>query len=116
MDNLNKAKSYFYKCIRKDEYFAEAWYTLALILDLQNLPIEASYHIKKAIDINSSNIDYLFAYAQINEKIGFIKEAEIAYRKVLEIDDLDTESWLNYTQLLHKNESIYKAIEVLKRC
>lgn len=115
MDNLNKAKSYFYKCIRKDEHFAEAWYTLALILDLQGLTLEASYHIKKAIDINSSNIDYLFTYAQINEKIGFIKEAEIAYRKVLELDELDSESWLNYSHLLHKNESTTEAIEVLKK-
>ena len=115
MDNLNKAKLYYYKCIRKDEHFAEAWYSLALILDLQDLPIEASYHINNAIDINSSNIDYLFTYAQINEKIGLIKEAEIAYRKVLELDELDSESWLNYSHLLYKNESTYEAIEVLKK-
>ncbi len=115
MDNLDKAKSYFYKCIRKDEYFAEAWYTLALIFDLEDLTQEASYHIKKAVDINSSNVDYLFTYAQINEKIGFIKEAEIAYRKVLELDELDSESWLNYSQLLHKNESTNEAIEILKK-
>ncbi len=115
MNNLNKAKSYYYKCIRKDEYFAEAWYNLALILDLQDLPKEASYYIEKAIDINSSNVDYLFIYAQINEKIGLIKEAEIAYRKVLELDELDSESWLNYSDLLYKNESTNKAIEVLKK-
>lgn len=115
LDDLNKAKSYFYKCIRKDEYFAEAWYTLALILDLQGLHLEASYHIKKAIDISATNVDYLFIYAQIHEKTGFIKEAEIAYKKVLEIDELDSESWLNYSHLLYKNESRSEAIEVLKK-
>ena len=115
VDDLNKAKSYFYKCIRKDEHFAEAWYTLALILDLQDLNLEASYHIKKAIDINSSNVDYLFTYAQIHEKVGFIKEAEIAYKKVLELDELDSESWLNYSHLLYKNESKSEAIELLKK-
>ena len=82
---------------------------------MQDLPLEASYHIKKAIDINSSNVDYLFTYAQINEKIGFIKEAEIGYRKVLEIDELDSESWLNYSHLLHKNKSTSEAIEILKK-
>ena len=115
LDNLDKAKSYFYKCIKKDEFFAEAWYTLALILDLQCLHLEASYHIKKAIDISDSNVDYLFTYAQIHEKIGFIKEAEIAYRKVLEIDELDSESWLNYSHLLYKNESTNEAIELLNK-
>ena len=115
MDNLNKAKAYYYKCVKKDEYFAEAWYTLALILDLQDLTLEASYHINKAIDINSSNIDYLFTYAKINEKIGCINEAEIAYNKILEIDKLDTESWIDYSNLLHKNNYIIKAIKVLKK-
>jgi len=115
LDNLNKAKSYFYKCIRKDDFFAEAWYTLALILDLQGEHLEASYHIKKAVEISSSNVDYLFTYAQVHEKIGFVKEAEVAYRKVLELDELDSESWLNYSHLLYKNESKTEAIEVLKK-
>ena len=47
MDNLDKAKLYYYKCIKKDENFAEAWYILALILDFQDLYNEASYHINK---------------------------------------------------------------------
>ena len=115
MDNLEKAKLYYYKCIKKDENFAEAWYILALILDFQELHNEASYHINRAIDINSSNIDYLFAYAQINEKIGLIKEAEIAYKKVLEIDESDSESWLSYSNLLFKNNYTGEAIEVLKK-
>ena len=115
MDNLNKAKAYYYKCVKKDEYFAEAWYTLALILDLQDLTLEASYHINKAIDINSSNIDYLFTYAKINEKIGCINEAEIAYNKILEIDKLDTETWIDYSNLLYNSNYIIKAIKVLKK-
>ena len=114
LDNLNKAKSYFYKCIKKDENFSEAWYNLALILDLQGMHLDASYHIKKAVQINKSNVDYLFVYAQIHEKVGFVKEAELAYRKVLEIDQLDSESWLNYSHLLYNNESVNEAIKLLQ--
>ena len=115
LDNLEKAKSYFYKSIRKDEKFDESWFTLAHILDLQGFHLEASYHIKKAVDLYPSNIDYLFSYAQIHEKIGFIKEAELAYKKVLELDELDSESWLNYTHLLSLNESHIEAIELLEK-
>ena len=62
-----------------------------------------------------NNEDYLFAYAKINEKIGLNREAEIAYKKVLEINELDHQSWLNYSILLSKDESINEAIEVLKK-
>ena len=74
--------------------------------------LDASYHIKKAVQINKSNVDYLFVYAQIHEKVGFVKEAELAYRKVLEIDQLDSESWLNYSHLLYNNESVNEAIKL----
>lgn len=115
LDNLEKAKSYFHKSIKKDENFEESWFALALIMDLQGQHLEASYHIKKAIDINPSNIDFLFSYAQIHEKVGFIKEAEIAYRKVLELDEFDSETWLNYSHLLSQYESYGEAIKLLKK-
>ena len=78
---------YFYKSIKKDENHDESWFALALILDLQGQHLEASYHIKKALDIDPNCVDYLFSYAQINEKVGFIKEAEMAYQKVLDLDE-----------------------------
>ena len=113
--DIDNAKSYLYKCIKKDENFAEAWFSLSLIFDLQGLNSKASYHINKAIEINPNNEDYLSTYAKINEKIGLNKEAEIAYKKVLEINELDHQSWLDYSILLSKDESVNEAIEVLKK-
>ncbi len=115
LDDLEKAKLYFYKSVKKDEYCVDSWYALALILDLQGLHLEATYHIKKTIDINPKNVDYLYSYAEINEKVGFVKEAEIAYKKVLEIDEYDSECWLNYSHLISEYESVDEAIEILKK-
>lgn len=115
LDDLEKAKVYFYKSLKKDDNFDESWYALALILDLQGYTLEASYHVKKAIDISPNNIDFLFTYAKIHEKAGFIKEAEQAYRKVIEIDEFDSESWLNYSHLISQYESNFEAIELLKK-
>ena len=56
-----------------------------------------------------------FSYAKINEKIGCINEAEIAYNKILEIDKLDTETWIDYSNLLYNSNYIIKAIKVLKK-
>ena len=115
LDNLEKAKLYFYKSIKKDENHDESWFALALILDLQGLHLEASYHIKKALDIDPDSVDYLFSYAKINEKVGFIKEAEMAYQKVLDLDEFDSECWLNYSHLISEYECIYEAIKILKK-
>ena len=58
-------------------------------------------------------MDILFFYAELHEKVGFIKEAEIAYKKVLEFDNKDYESWLNYTHILYQQESLNEAIDSL---
>ena len=112
-DNLDKALAYFHKALKKDAEMSDAWFSIALILDFQGKQVEASYHIKKAVEKNNTNIDYLFSYAEIHEKLGFIKEAEIAYRKVTEIDNYDSESWLNYSNLLYQQKYQQEAVDVL---
>jgi tetratricopeptide (TPR) repeat protein len=113
LDKLDKALAYFYKSLRKDNLFADAWYSIALILDFQGNHLESLYHIKQALENNKTNIDYLFLYAEVHEKVGFMKEAQIAYKKVLEIDNLDQESWLNYSNILYQQESTQDAIDAL---
>ena len=51
--------------------FSDAWYALALILDFQNRDMEAIHYINKALEIDKENVDYLFTYAEIQEKIGY---------------------------------------------
>lgn len=77
--------------------------------------MESSYFIKKAVELSPENLDYLFCFAEIHEKIGFIKEAEIAYRKILKLDDKDTESWLNYSYILYNQEDKFAAIDTLTK-
>ena len=55
----------------------------------------------------------MYCYAIIHEKVGFIKEAMIGYKKMVEIDHNDLESWLNYSNLLLKEESIDEAVDSL---
>ena len=84
LDRLDKALSYFHKVVQSDDNFSDAWYAIALILDFQSRDMEALHYMKKALELNKDNVDYWFTYAEIQEKIGFIEEAEIAYKKVIE--------------------------------
>ena len=113
LNKLEKALVYFYKAIRKDSTFSDAWFSISQILDDQGNHLESLYHIKQAYKEDSTNLDILFFYAEMHEKVGFIKEAEIAYKKVLEFDNKDYESWLNYTNILYQQESLNEAIDSL---
>ena len=75
--------------------------------------MEALYHIKKAIEKDNTNLEYLQLYAIIHEKVGFTREAIIAYKKVIEIDQNDQDSWLDYSNLLFQQESKQEAINSL---
>ena len=103
----------FSKSNSLDDQFSDAWYALALILDFQNRDMEAIHYINKALDIDKENVDYLFTYAEIQEKIGFIEEAEIAYKKVIELENYDPDIWLNYSNLLYQKNHQKEAIEIL---
>ncbi len=113
LDNIEKALSFYYKALRKDDEYSEAWYSIAQILQNKGETMEALYHIKKAVEKDNSNIDYLYLYAILQEKVGFTKEAAIAYKKVLEIDNNDLNSWLDYSYLLFQQESKEEAIDSL---
>ena len=75
--------------------------------------MEAIHYIKKTLDLDKENVDYWFTYAEIHEKIGFIEEAEIAYKKVIELENFEPEIWLNYSNLLYQQEYQKEAIDVL---
>ena len=99
---LRQSNVLFSKRIHLDDQFSDAWYALALILDFQKTDMEAIHYINKALEIDKENVDYLFTYAEIQEKIGFIEEAEIAYKKVIELENYDPDIWLNYSNLLYQ--------------
>ena len=63
--------------------------------------------------MNEENVDYWYTYAEIQEKIGFVEEAEIAYKKVIDLENFDPEIWLSYSNLLYQQEHPKEAIEVL---
>ena len=75
--------------------------------------MESVHYIKKALELNNENVDYWFKYAEIQQKIGFIEEAEIAYKKVIELENFEPEIWLNYSNLLYQQEHQIEAIDVL---
>ena len=58
------------------------------------------YYINKAINIDSDNVIYWKLYAQINERLGFLEEAERGYKRALELGNYELSTWLTRGDIL----------------
>jgi len=74
---------------------------------------EGIHYIKKAIELDPTNSDFLFIFGEVQHRLGFHEEAEAAYKKVLENDPDNADIWLNYSDLLFENDQKQNALEVL---
>jgi len=59
------------------------------------------------------NADYWFAIADAEYKLGHLAEAEVAYDKVVELNPLDVDAWLDYSSILYEQDRLPDAIEVI---
>ncbi len=80
------------------------------MLDCLERTIEAVHYIKKGIELESSNADYLYILGDIQQKLGFYDEAEDSYRKGVEMDPTNIEVWLELSQMLYSQGNIQLAI------
>ena len=54
-----------------------------------------------------------FAIADAEYKLGHIAEAEQAYEKVVELNPIDVDAWLDYSSILYEQQRLVDAIEVI---
>ena len=60
------------------------------------------YFINKAINIDSENVLYRKRYGNINFRLNLYEEAEVGYRKTLELGNYELNSWLTRNDILLK--------------
>jgi tetratricopeptide (TPR) repeat protein len=62
-----------------------------------------------------TNPDYWFAIADAEYKLGHMTEAEHAYEKVVELNPLDVDAWLDYSSILYEQKNLEGAIEIMSQ-
>ena len=63
---------------------------------------KALYYINKAINIDTENVIYWKLYAQINQRLNFLEEAERGYKKTLELGNYEVDTWITRGDILLK--------------
>ncbi len=113
MHKPKKARSYFTKAIHEDADLDEAFYELALLNDEEGEKQEAIFNIKKAMELDPDNWDYLFTSAEIHKRSGLLDEAEVIYQKLIEDGYLDPEVFIDYAELLFDLCEFEEGMEIL---
>ena len=94
------AIKHYTRCVHEDPLLDNGWIAITDYyfkrLDYQ----KALYHINKAINIDSENVLYWKRYARINHRLKFYEEAEVGYRKTLELGNYELQTWLNRSDIL----------------
>ena len=102
MGSDDLAVQYYYKTVHEDPLLDKGWIAITRFYNSKRDYHKALYYINKAINIDGDNVKYWKLYAQINQRLNFIEEAERGYKKTLDLGNYELETWLARADVLIK--------------
>ncbi|MCF6294079.1 MAG: tetratricopeptide repeat protein [Flavobacteriaceae bacterium] len=94
------AVQHYYKTVEEDPLLDKGWIAITNFYNKNKNYQKALYYINKAINIDAENVIYWKLYAQINQRLNFLEEAERGYKKTLELGNYELDTWLSRADIL----------------
>lgn len=123
LGNKEMALQFYTKCVEEDSLLDKGWIAITDIHYRAKDYQKALYFIDKALNIDSENVMYWKRYAKINNKLNLLEEAEVGFRKTLELGNYELETWLTRCDILIKLgeyeasvKNLYQAAEFYPEC
>jgi tetratricopeptide (TPR) repeat protein len=113
LKNNAMAIKYFLEAVDEDPLLDYAWLTTTELLIAEQEYDKALYYIKKALDTDEDNIDYLNRLAEINVHLNLFEEAIEALKKSIDYGEISLVVYLMYADLLHFIGEYKQAIKIL---
>jgi tetratricopeptide (TPR) repeat protein len=113
--NDELAIQFYTKCVEEDALLDKGWIAITDFYYKNKDYKKALYFIDKAINIDSENVHYWKRYAKINKRLQWFEEAEVGYRKALELGNYELETWLTRCDILIKLGEYEAAINNLNQ-
>lgn len=102
LGEFDLAVQYFYKTVHEDPLLDKGWIAITKFYNKQKNYQKALYYINKALNIDCDNVLYWKLYAQINQRLNFLEEAERGYKKTLDLGNYELNTWLSRADILIK--------------
>jgi Tfp pilus assembly protein PilF len=75
---------------------------------------EAIHSLKKALELDPDNPDYLYTAVEIYQKAGLPLDAVKTYKKIIELGYDDGDLYVEYADLLAETDEVEDALAVLE--
>ncbi|MDP4210903.1 MAG: tetratricopeptide repeat protein [Bacteroidota bacterium] len=111
----DQALAYFEKALTYDPECADALFGKGVVMMHLERYSESEELIKHALEINEDNTEYLYALGLVYMRQENYNEAVREFKQVVELEPLDYEAWLNYSEMLYDLGRTAEAIEILHR-
>lgn len=94
------AVQHYYKTVEEDPLLDKGWIAITNFYYKQHDFENALFYINKALNIDEENPVYWKLYAQISHNLKHLKEAELGYKKALELGNYELETWIARADIL----------------
>ena len=115
LGNYELAITYFNKCLKFDPNHAASLYELANIYEFQGKDVMALSHIKRAVEIDDTNIWYSRLLGLVYEKHGLFDEAAKVYDEIVTQHPTDVDAYYDLANAYNTARKLDKAVEVFDR-
>ena len=113
LKNNKMAIKYFLEAVDEDPLLDYAWLMATELLIAEQDFEKALFYIKKALDTDEENIDYLNRLAEINIQLNLFEEAIEALKKSILYGENNLIVYLMYADLLHFIGEYEEAVKIL---
>lgn len=110
------AVQHYYKTIDEDPLLDKGWIAITKYYNKNQDYQNALHYINKAINIDDDNVVYWKLYAQINQRLNFLEEAERGYKRTLELGNYELDTWLSRGDILIKLGEYEAALYNYEQC
>ena len=94
------AVQFFNKTIKDDALLDKGWIAITKFYMKRLDYNKALKFISNAVNIDGENVLYWKLYATINKRLNFLEEAEIGYKRTLELGNYELDTWLDRSDIL----------------
>ena len=100
LGNEDMALQFFKKTVDEDALLDKGWIAITKFYMKRLNYQKALHYINKAVNIDGENVLYWKLFATINKRLNFLEEAEIGYKRTIELGNYELETWLDRSDIL----------------
>ncbi|WP_299127181.1 tetratricopeptide repeat protein [uncultured Winogradskyella sp.] len=94
------ALQFFKKTVDEDALLDQGWIAITKFYMKRLDYAKALHYINKAVNIDGDNVLYWKLFATINKRLNFLEEADMGYKRTLELGNYELDTWLDRSDIL----------------